>query len=91
MNIPFLNDFVKQFTFHLPPALQHLKSEFEVELKEALHQALDKLDLVTRQEFDIQREVLKRTRMKLEALAERLSQLEKLPAPELENDCPPEL
>jgi len=38
--------------------------------------ALARLDLVTREEFDVQAQVLRRTREKLEALATRLSELE---------------
>lgn len=86
MSMPFLNNFVKQFTEGLPPNLQHLKSEFKPELQLALQSALDKLDLVTRQEFDIQAEVLKRTRMKLEQLTEKVLELEKLRANELRED-----
>ena len=38
--------------------------------------ALSRLDLVTREEFDVQAQVLRRTREKLEALATRLAELE---------------
>ena len=38
--------------------------------------ALSRLDLVTREEFDVQAQVLRRTREKLEALAARLAELE---------------
>lgn len=38
--------------------------------------ALARLDLVTREEFDVQSQVLRRTREKLEALATRLAELE---------------
>ena len=38
--------------------------------------ALARLDLVTREEFDVQAQVLRRTREKLEALATRLAELE---------------
>lgn len=47
-------------------------------VKEALAQALNKLDLVGREEFDAQAAVLARTRQRLEALEERVAQLEKL-------------
>ncbi len=38
--------------------------------------ALSRLDLVTREEFDVQAQVLRRTREKLEALATRLAEIE---------------
>ncbi|HEY2862395.1 MAG TPA: accessory factor UbiK family protein [Casimicrobiaceae bacterium] len=48
----------------------------EKNLKAMLTSALAKLDLVTREEFDIQAGVLLRTREKLEALEERVTALE---------------
>ncbi|MND05820.1 Membrane fusogenic activity [compost metagenome] len=41
-----------------------------------LQNALGKLDLVTREEFEVQQQVLARTREKLESLAQRLAELE---------------
>ena len=41
-----------------------------------LQSGLGKLDLVTRREFDVQRQVLERTREKLEAMIRRLDELE---------------
>ena len=48
----------------------------EKNLKALLTSALAKLDLVTREEFDIQARVLLRTREKLEALEARVAELE---------------
>jgi BMFP domain-containing protein YqiC len=50
--------------------------EIEKNLRAALAGAFAKLDLVTREEFDVQREVLARTRAKLEALEARAAELE---------------
>ena len=50
--------------------------EVEKNLRAALASVFAKLDLVTREEFDVQRLVLLRTREKLEALERRLAQLE---------------
>jgi len=72
----FLNDFVKQFSESLPPPLKGLKEEFEKQFQLGLNLAFAKLKLVTREEFDIQAEVLARTRAKVEALEERLTTLE---------------
>ncbi|MES2675358.1 MAG: accessory factor UbiK family protein [Pseudomonadota bacterium] len=47
------------------------------ELQASLQSILTRLDLVTRDEFDAQAAVLQRTRMKLEALEQRCTQLEK--------------
>ncbi len=50
--------------------------EVEKNLRAALAGLFAKLDLVTREEFDVQREVLARTRAKLEALEARVAELE---------------
>jgi hypothetical protein len=76
MTLEFLNDFIKQFSNSLPPALQDFKSEFENQFRNGLILALERLDLVTRQEFDIQANVLSRTRDKLEKLEQELQALE---------------
>jgi BMFP domain-containing protein YqiC len=50
--------------------------DLEKNLKASLSGMLAKLDVVTREEFDVQAQVLARTREKLQALEMRLSQLE---------------
>lgn len=60
----------------LPPGVADMKSDFERNAKSAVQSALGNLDLVTREEFDVQAEVLKRTRAKLVALEERVAALE---------------
>jgi BMFP domain-containing protein YqiC len=50
--------------------------DIEKNVKAMLSQGFAKLDLVTREEFDIQAQVLARTRAKLEALEARLAELE---------------
>jgi BMFP domain-containing protein YqiC len=57
--------------------------DIERNVKAMMTQGFSKLDLVTREEFDIQAQVLAKTRAKLEALEARVAQLEaKLAAPE---------
>ena len=60
----------------LPPGVADMKNDFERNAKSAVQSALGNLDLVTREEFDVQAEVLKRTRSKLEALEARVAALE---------------
>lgn len=56
--------------------------DMEKNVKAMLGAAFTRLDLVTREEFDIQQEVLKRTREKLSQLEARIAELEqKLPPP----------
>ncbi len=55
--------------------------DIEKNLRAALGSLFAKLDLVTREEFDVQREVLARTRAKLQALEARVAELEAARAP----------
>jgi len=50
--------------------------DVEKNLRIMLSGVFARMDLVTREEFDVQQEVLKRTREKLTALEERVAQLE---------------
>lgn len=61
----------------VPPGLNSLGDELERNLKAVLQTGLKNLDLVTREEFEVQRGVLGRTRQRLEQLQERLDELEK--------------
>jgi BMFP domain-containing protein YqiC len=50
--------------------------DMEKNIKAALAGFLGRLDVVTREEFDVQAQVLARTREKLQELEDRLAQLE---------------
>ena len=52
----------------LPGSLRSVREDLEQNFRGVLQTALDKLDLVTREEFEVQEAVLQRTREKLEAL-----------------------
>jgi BMFP domain-containing protein YqiC len=60
--------------------------DIEKNVRAMLQSGMQKLDLVTREEFDVQQEVLLRTREKLTELETRLAQLEaqSSPSPTLE-------
>ena len=60
----------------LPPGVADMKYDFERNAKSAVQSALGNLDLVTREEFDVQAEVLRRTRERLAELEARLAVLE---------------
>ncbi len=74
---PQLDSLLDQITSALPDGWQDLRGDLERNLHAALRSALTKLDLVTREEFEIQREVLARTRAKCDALAEQVAELER--------------
>jgi len=73
----FLHEFSKQFADALPPPLNSLRQEFEKQFYHGLCQVFEKMKLVTREEFDIQTELLARTRSKVEQLERKLDWLEK--------------
>lgn len=60
----------------LPPGVSDLKEDFERNAKSAMQSALGNLDLVTREEFDVQTEVLRKTRQQLKTLEARIIALE---------------
>jgi BMFP domain-containing protein YqiC len=71
-----LDDLARRLSAAVPESLTAVRRDLESNFKAVLQSGLSKLDLVTRQEFDVQAGVLRRTREKLEALEARLAQLE---------------
>lgn len=76
MNKPLFDTILKGFSSSLPPGAGVLKEDLEKNLKATLHAAFDKLDLVTREEFEVQTQVLARSRAKLEQLERTVAELE---------------
>jgi BMFP domain-containing protein YqiC len=74
-----LDELARKLADAVPPGLTALKNDLEQNFKAVLQGGLAKLDLVTRQEFDIQAGVLRRSRERLEELERRLAALEKGP------------
>ena len=68
---------ISDITKILPEDLNVMKDDIEKNLRATLNATFSKMDLVTREEFDIQASLLSRTREKLEGLQEKLSALEK--------------
>ena len=71
-----LDDLAKKLADSVPAGLRDLKAEAEKNFRAVLQSVFTKLDLVTREEFDVQAAVLSRTRERLEELAARLQELE---------------
>ena len=59
-----------------PEGLKSMREDLEQNFRSVLRASLGKLDLVTREEFEVQEAVLAKTRAKLEALEARLKELE---------------
>jgi len=70
------DDISKSLGKLLPPGVSDLKDDFERNAKAAMQSALGNLDLVSREEFDVQTELLRTTRQKLKALEARVAALE---------------
>nr|WP_320167373.1 accessory factor UbiK family protein [uncultured Methylophaga sp.] len=74
-----IEEVVQSISKALPPGLVQMQEDAEKNIRSALTATFTKLDLVTREEFDVQGQVLLRTREKLEALERRVAELENPP------------
>ena len=71
-----IEEMARQIHNALPPGIKNLGEEVDKKVKQVLQSQLNKLDMVRREEFDVQTKVLLRTREKLAALEEKLVQIE---------------
>lgn len=72
-----LDELAQRLAGNLPAGLQLLQEDLRRNLRAGLEAGLSHLDLVTREEFDVQAAVLARTRNKLEALERQVAELER--------------
>jgi BMFP domain-containing protein YqiC len=72
-----IDDLARRLAGSVPESVMALRRDLEQNFKGVLQSQLAQFDLVTREEFDVQATVLKRTREKLAALEARLAELEK--------------
>tara|TARA_B100000459_G_scaffold44965_1_gene22903 strand:+ start:101 stop:328 length:228 start_codon:yes stop_codon:yes gene_type:complete len=68
----YLKNIKKKITENLPDDLEAIKGDFQQNIQSLIESQIKNLDLVTREEFEIQEQVLKRTREKLEELEKQL-------------------
>ena len=71
-----IDKLARRLAEELPQGLKSVRDDLEKNFKSVLRTGLARLDLVTREEFEVQEAVLNRTREKLEALVARLDELE---------------
>ena len=72
-----LNTFFNDLQSKINHAIENSPAkDIEKNVKSMMSQGFSKLDLVTREEFDVQSQVLAKTRSKLEALEKRVVELE---------------
>jgi BMFP domain-containing protein YqiC len=73
---PEIDELARQLAAAVPKNLRALGEDLEKNFRALLLSGFEKMELVTREEFDLQSAVLERTREKLEALETRLAALE---------------
>lgn len=71
-----IDELARRLAESVPQGLRSVKDDLESNFRSVLSSGLSKLDLVTREEFEVQEAVLARTRKKLEVLEERLQSME---------------
>jgi ubiquinone biosynthesis accessory factor UbiK len=76
IDLNHLDDLARRLSALVPPGLREGRDELQRNFKAVLQTGLARLDLVTREEFDVQRAVLLRTREKLEELQRTVAELE---------------
>lgn len=69
------DELAKKLFSTLPASLQNIEKDIEQKFKEVLQSTFTRMDLITREEFDVQCKVLARTREKLEHLQQQLDEL----------------
>lgn len=71
-----LEELTRRIQGLLPPGVDRLRDEFHDNLREILSSTLARMDVVTREEFEVQSAVLERTREKLTKLEALVAELE---------------
>ena len=77
MNDDSVESIARKLADVVPEGLRSIREDLEKNFRSVLRSSLSKLDLVTREEFEVQEAVLAKTRDKLEALEARLKELDK--------------
>ena len=76
INAKKIEEIAKQVTDAIPPGLKNMATDIEDKTKTILQRKLAQLDVVTREEFDVQTQVLIKTRTKLSELEAKLAEIE---------------
>jgi BMFP domain-containing protein YqiC len=71
-----IDELVRKLTEAIPPGLKELEAEAKKQFRGVLESGLTKMDLVSREEFDIQVKVLAKTREKIDQLEQKIADLE---------------
>ncbi len=71
-----IEELANKFSQSIPAGAKSFQQDIEKNFKQVLQSLVTKMDLVTREEFDVQAKVLQRTREKIEQLEKQLAQME---------------
>lgn len=71
-----IDELTNKFSRAIPPGAKAFQQDLHTQFKQVLQSMLSKMDLVTREEFDVQTKVLARTRQKIEELEKLLASIE---------------
>jgi hypothetical protein len=71
-----IDEIAKRLLAKVPEAARNIQADLEENFRAVLRASLARLDLVSRDEFEVQSKVLERTRSRLEALEARVKELE---------------
>lgn len=78
MDPKIFDDLARKLADSVPAGLRELQQDFDKNIHAALQAAFNRLDLVTREEFDVQAALLARTRAKVDALERQMAELERV-------------
>jgi len=77
IDLKLIDELSRKLADALPPGFARLKEEADAQFRLVLTRAFERMNFVTREEFDAQSAVLLRTREKLERLQQQIEALEK--------------
>ena len=75
LDMKSLDELTRKLSAALPPGLREFREDTESRFRAVLQAGLEKMDLVTREEFDVQVAVLAKTRKKLAGLEAQVLEL----------------
>ena len=76
INARSIDELAQRLAGLVPPGFKEARADLAANFRSVLQSGLQSLDLVTREEFDVQRCVLLRTREKIEELERQVAALE---------------
>jgi hypothetical protein len=77
IDLRFIDDLSRRISNAMPPAARDVGKDVEKNVRAILHAGFEKLELVTRDEFELQTRVLEQTRARLRDLETQVDELEK--------------